>query len=531
MAQLLDDLLGRLNQLPAKAKEQVVRDALAATKHLKWIPNPGPQTGGYFSDADILLFGGNPGGGKTALEIGLALNSHDRSLICRKAFTDLEAVIENAKELVGDESGFIGGMRPRYRKPDGGVIHFVGLGDKLGGKQGWPHDLICVDEAAQCSEKEVRMLLGWLRTNKPGQRCRMVLGSNPPLDSTGDWLITFFAPWLDDRHPNPAMPGELRYFLPDASGDYRECGKDDTTEIQGVTIHAQSRTYIPSKFTDNPYYSAEDYAKSLAGLPKEWREILISGNFMLSRQDQANQVIPTAWVKAAQERWTEKPVHNVPMCAMGVDCSGGGQDPMVTAPRYDGWYAPLIKTEGKDIPAERAGAHCAGIVLSHRKHGAKIIVDMGGGYGGPLYEKLCENIGVGDVTAYKGAEGSTLRTKDRKLGFTNRRSQAIWQFREALDPEQEGGSPIALPPDPELTSDLTAPTFKPVPRGIQVESKESVCARLGRSTNKGDAVVMAWYDGARAMTHAQIWTKEQGRGQRTPQVNYGPRRPNGMRKH
>lgn len=533
MSALLDDILGRLNSLPAKEKAAVVKDALEATKRFPFIPSEGPQTQAYFSQADVLLFGGSPGGGKSALEIGLALNEHYRTLIVRKAFTDLEGLMDTAKKLVGNEDGFVGGSRPKYRKPDGGVIHFAGLaGDGgIGGHQGVDHDLICIDEAAQIPEKQVRLLMGWLRTDRPGQRCRVVLGSNPPLDSTGDWMIDYFGPWLNPTHPNPAMPGELRWFLPTEGGKDRECQQGDSTIVAGVKVYAQSRTYIPSRFTDNPFYDAEKYAATLAALPEEYRGILVSGNFMLARHDQPHQVIPTAWIKAAQARWTEKPQYNVPMCSMGVDASGGGNDPMVIAPRFDGWYAKLIKVEGKDIPIERLGKHCAGIVISHRLHNAKVIVDMGGGYGGPIYEQLAENIGTEDLVAYKGAEASTRRTKDGKLGFLNKRSQAYWQFREALDPSQEGGSPIALPDDPELVADLTAPTFEIGPRGYKIESKEDVCDRLGRSTDKGDAVVMAWYDGARAMTHAQIWTKEMGRASKAPTVNYGSRRPNGIRRH
>ena len=92
-----------------------------------------------------------------------------------------------------------------------------------------------------------------------------------------------------------------------------------------------------------------------------------------------------------------------------------------------------------------------------------------------------------EVKAYKGAEATTRRSVDGKMTFTNKRSAALWGFREALDPGQPGGSPISLPPKPRLLSDLTAPTFSVTPRGIKAESKEDVCARLGRSTNDGDA--------------------------------------------
>jgi hypothetical protein len=58
-----------------------------------------------------------------------------------------------------------------------------------------------------------------------------------------------------------------------------------------------------------------------------------------------------------------------------------------------------------------------------------------------------------------------------------------------------------------LLADLTAPTFEITPRGIQVESKEDVCERLGRSTDEGDATVMANWGGARMATHYQQWQK------------------------
>jgi hypothetical protein len=123
---------------------------------------------------------------------------------------------------------------------------------------------------------------------------------------------------------------------------------------------------------------------------------------------------------------------------------------------------------------------------------------MGGGYGGLAFEQLRAN--EINCVPYKGAEESSRRTADGQLGFTNKRSETHWRFREALDPGQPGGSPIALPDDPALIADLAAPTFTVTPRGIKVEPKEEVCKRLGRSTNKGDAVVMAWTYGPTTAT-------------------------------
>lgn len=507
---MLTEILDRLTSMPEQQQREMVAEAYEATKGMKFIPLPGPQTEAYFSEADVLLFGGSPGGGKTALEIGLALNEHRRALVARKEFVDLAGPLHTLDNILGVPRSASQGNRPVYRD-ERCTIDFIGLGDDLGGKQGNPHDLICIDEAAQIPEVQFRMLLGWMRTNIPGQRCRAVLGSNPPLDSVGDWLIVYFAPWLDPKHPNPAQPGELRFFLPteDGSGD-RECSKDDFIILHGVKVSPQSRTFIPSKFTDNPYYNSEEYAKALSGLPVEVRDRLTSGNFMLDRLDDEFQAIPTAWVRAAQARWTNNPPLNVPMCAIGVDVAQGGSDRTVLAPRYDGWYAPLISIPGKETPD---GQSVAGLVVKHRRNEAKPIIDIGGGWGGDAYAALREN-GL-DARSYMGVKKSVGRTQDQLIKFTNIRSEAYWKFREALDPSQEQGSSIALPPDPELVADLCAPSYSIGSNGIQIEPKEKVCGRLGRSTDKGDAVVMAWWDGLKGYNIQGGW---KAKSNRVPQV-------------
>ena len=80
-----------------------------------------------------------------------------------------------------------------------------------------------------------------------------------------------------------------------------------------------------------------------------------------------------------------------------------------------------------------------------------------------------------------------------------------------------------LSADDELFADLTAPSYV-LERGLyKAEAKDKVCARLGRSTNKGDAVTGAWTAGPIASTDGAIWDqmrKEMGHGNRM-----GGRRP------
>ena len=527
MSQLLDELLERVHTLPPEVQQNWRRDTMEATKHMAWVPNPGPQTQAYFSEADELLYGGEPGGGKSDLSLGLAFTAHKRSLLLRRQYTDLSFLIERAIQINGSRDGYSGQPPPKLRTGDGRLLDF-GAAAKVGDEQHWmgnPHDLIVFDEATQFARLQVRFLMGWLRSDDPAQRCRVILATNPALRPEGLWVNEAFAPWLDARFPKPAKPGELRWYVSDADDKDRwvEGPGEYPIQSEGATrmVQAKSRTYIPASVKDNPAYVASGYQKQLDALPESVRSILLGG-FRTTFKDVDNQIIPTAWVLEAQKRWRPKPPEGVPMCSMGVDCSGGGNDPMVIAWRYDGWYAPLVEIPAKEIPMDRSGAYCGGMVLSYRRDKALVVIDLGGGYGGPTYEHLIAN--DIDVRGYKGAEATIRRSADKVLKFTNKRSAAYWLFREALDPGQPGGSPIALPDDPVLVADLTAPTFESTPNGIKLEPKDDVMERLGRSPDHGDAVVMAWFEGPKEVTHAMEWMDQRAqksmRGQR-PQVVVG----------
>ena len=62
-----------------------------------------------------------------------------------------------------------------------------------------------------------------------------------------------------------------------------------------------------------------------------------------------------------------------------------------------------------------------------------------------------------------------------------------------LDPDSDEEQ-IALPPNPQLKMDLTAPQYHNTLGGITIESKDDVRKRLKRSTDMGDACVMAFAD-------------------------------------
>lgn len=498
-AALLDDLLKRVSSLPEKERKEVERLAADATKGMAWLPNPGPQEQAYFSDADELFYGGQAGGGKTDLGIGLALTAHKRTLILRRVNKDAIKIVPRIEEVLGHRDGYNGQLQ-RWRLGER-QIDIAGCeyeADKQRFK-GDPHDLIVFDEGTDFLESQFRFIIGWNRSSDPKQRCRVLVTSNPPTTAEGFWVVRYWAPWLDPTHPRPAKPGELRWYTT-INGEDTEVDGPGPHLIPGEPepVMARSRTYLPASLADNPDLARTNYASVLSSLPEELRRAYRDGDFSVGLRDQNFQVIPTAWVKAAQARWTPDGHKGLAMTAMALDPAGGGRDSAEIACRYGGWYAELISAKGEETAD---GSSTAGTVVKHRRDGCPVIVDVGGGYGGGVTVRLKDN--NIDRVAFNGANASTGKTNDGTLKFANKRAEAWWRFREALDPDQEGGSDIALPPDPELTADLTAPTWELKARGILLESKEDIRERLGRSPGKGDAVVMAWDSGNRAAMRRQ----------------------------
>lgn len=495
---LLDEVLARVKALPPNEKAELVKAYQAEAA--KWVANVGPQNTAYHHMADILLYGGQGGGGKTDLMLGLAFTKHRRSLIMRRQYVDLGGITERSLEINGGRHGYNGSPPPKLRTDDGRLIEF-GAAANEGDEKSWqgrPHDLLGIDEATQFLEKQVRFLLGWLRTTDPEQRVRAVLGTNPPIDATGDWIIGFFRPWLDLTHPNPAMHGELRWFVTAPDGKDLEVDGPESVQLPGADapLLPTSRSFIPAAVKDNPYLVKTGYQRQLDGLPEPLRSAVRDGNFMAARADDEWQVIPTQWIIEAQARWKPDGHKGLMMTACALDV-GAGRDETALSTRYGGWFGEIQTVTGD---AAKDPTHAAALVVRHRKNGCPLIVDVGGGFGGPTLVLFKEQ--KIEVLSFNGANASSATTRDGKLRFINKRAEAWWRMREELDPSQEGGSPIALPPDPQLRADLAAPTWELTTRGIKIESKEDIKARIGRSPDRGDAVVMALAEGDRAAARA-----------------------------
>jgi hypothetical protein len=316
-----------------------------------WTPFPGPQTLAYNSPADELFWGGAAGCGKSDCLLGLALTAHKRSIVYRRESKQFTALVDRSREILAGRDWKFNANDHIWRSGDGRILEFAGSQHEWDWTkhQGHPFDFVGWDELPHFTRLQYGILNGWNRTSDPNQRCRVVATGNPPTTPEGRWVVEEFAPWLDSQFPNPAKPGELRWYaVIDEKLTWLESGEEFVHK--GERIRPRSRSFIPGRVTDNPVLMATDYVSTLQALPEPIRSQFLYGDFNAGLEDDPYQVIPTDWVRKAMARWTPDRPAGVPQTCIGVDCARGGRDKTVLAPRYGNWFAPLKKYEGKQTP-------------------------------------------------------------------------------------------------------------------------------------------------------------------------------------
>lgn len=204
-------------------------------------------------------------------------------------------------------------------------------------------------------------------------------------------------------------------------------------------------------------------------------------------------VISLDWVESANNRWLdlqEEQALTGDILKLGVDIARSGNDQTV--------LAPLIRTGTteaiREIIYARSHQDTMTTVGQIREvlakyPGAYVVPDVVG-VGGGVVDRLRE-LGT-QVDAFNASESTRERDRSGELGFYNRRAEAWWKMREALDPTY--GPTLALPPDDQLIGDLTAPKWDTAGSkgNIKIEAKDDVKRRIGRSPDVGDSVVMAF---------------------------------------
>lgn len=445
----------------------------ALTADLVWQPHPAnrPQVQAYLTDAFETLYGGAAGGGKSDLLLGLARTMHGRSLLLRREFPELErSLIERSFEFYGDRKSYNGSKHVWNvdgRRIEFGHMERIGTAQVPGDEAQYAsaeYDFIGIDQVEQFTEYGYLFMISRARSSKR-KRIRVVPSANP-IGEGVDWIMRRWRAWLVDK---TAKPGEILWYKRDENDNDVQTTPDDPDAL--------SRTFIPAGLADNPYLD-DAYRRQLMNIPEPLRSALLYGDWSAMLTDDAYQVIPRSWVRAAMDRWVED--DTVIPDVIGCDVARGGEDKTVKAPRKGNYFARLEKYPGRSTPDGQS-------VVDLLAGKAQINIDVIG-VGASAYDiGIMRELAMNPVNF---AEKSNATDQSNTLRFINKRAEFYWSFREALDPANKND--IALPPDPELEADLCAPRWSSQSNGIKIESKEDIKKRIGRSPDCADAVVLAW---------------------------------------
>ncbi len=418
--------------------------------------------------------------------LGAAIECHEHSAIFRRVYPNLASIMRRAREIIG--------QRAQENKADkvwtfanGNTIEFgaVQYEEDKSNWQGRPHDLKAFDELPEFTESQYEFICGWNRTTTTGQRVRVIATGNPPLSEAGNWIIRRWGAWLDKKHPNPAKPGELRWYAT-VDGEERELMTGEPFQSGTETIYPRSRTFIPALVTDNPFYATDtSYISVLQSLPEPLRSMLLYGNFDATAEIDPWQVIPTEWVVQAQERWKGMSKPTTPLTAVGIDPARGGKDKMSMSPRYDNYFDELTWWPGYVTTDGPTSAELIRQALGDKVPGY-INVDVVG-YGASTYDSL--NGMYENVIPINAAAASRYRDRSGKLAMRNLRAEYYWRMREALDPVY--GDDVALPPGNDVLADLCSARYDVKTSGVMIESKEDIKKRIGRSPDKGESILLS----------------------------------------
>jgi hypothetical protein len=246
---------------------------------------------------------------------------------------------------------------------------------------------------------------------------------------------------------------------------------------------------------------ATDYIRKLQALPEPLRSQMLNGDFLAGVEDDAHQLIPTTWIDAAMQRWRDLQPYILKngkglQDALGVDAARGGNmgsslgaignDELVIAPRYGSYFDELKIYKGVDI---NDGGKASALIIAERRDEAPVQIDVIG-IGTSPFDFL--NANSIHTVPLNGAAQSVGTDQSGTLRFANKRAEWAWRMREALDPANP--KPIAIPPDDQTAGDLASIRWKVGKQGVQLLGKEEQKKLLGRSPDRGEAIIYANID-------------------------------------
>ena len=261
-------------------------------------PQEGPQTVFLQTEADIAIYGGAAGGGKTWALLLEALrhvtNSRFGAMIFRRTFKEISAegsMWDESIDLYPNVGGEPTGGKYHWRFPSGAKISFGHMQrdkDYLQYK-GAQIALLCFDQLEEFTEEQFFYMLS---------RNRSMSGVKPYVRATcnpePNWLGEFLSWWIDQDTglPIPERAGKIRWM---ARIGEELTWSDHRRELADQGVIPKSVTFIPSTVYDNKILLEKDpaYLANLQALQYVDRERLLGGNWKI--KEEAGRLFNREW--------------------------------------------------------------------------------------------------------------------------------------------------------------------------------------------------------------------------------------------
>ena len=276
-------------------------------------PHAGPQEAFLATEADIAIYGGAAGGGKTW---GLLVEPLRHigvpgfgAVIFRRTspqVTQEGGMWDESQELYPHLEAEPRLNRLQWVFPANSRIRF-GHMQYEADKYDWKGAQICLIEFDQLEEFTEGQFFYLLSRNRStcGVRPYIRASANPVPDddATGGWLAEFISWWIDQEsgYPIPERGGVVRWFV---RVDDTITWGDTAEELQAAypNIPPKSVTFIPAKLEDNPTLQEKDpgYLANLMALSRVERLRLHGGNWKVRAK--AGEVFDEDWFTARRGR-------------------------------------------------------------------------------------------------------------------------------------------------------------------------------------------------------------------------------------
>lgn len=250
-------------------------------------PQPGPQTDFLSSAADIAIFGGGAGGGKSFALLLEPLRHYANpkfgGVIFRRNTTQVRnegGLWDQSQVIYSQLAGTPREMSLEWTFPSGSRIRFAHLehASTVYDWQGSEIPYIGFDELTHFSKEQFFYMLSRNRSTS-GIAGYVRATCNPDSDS---WVKELISWWIGaDGYPIRERSGVLRWFI--RQGDQLIWGNSrrELIEKYGFDQLPKSLTFIPSLLTDNKILMEKDpaYRGNLLALDRVNRERLLNGNW------------------------------------------------------------------------------------------------------------------------------------------------------------------------------------------------------------------------------------------------------------